>query len=119
MSRSLLPSDTPRSDMIETVRNVLARAREAFESKNYSDAESLALKALHDSEPLNQPSLWTSARLLLAEVLIKQQKYSDALEHLHRTMEFFESAGEQQGTRHTLSLLGKVAYFKKKLSARP
>ncbi len=38
MSRSLLPSDMPRSDMnrsdtIETVRNVLARAREAFENK--------------------------------------------------------------------------------------
>ena len=113
MSRSLLPSDTPRSDMIETVRNVLARAREAFENKNYSDAEALALKALHDSEPLNQPSLWTSARLLLAEALMRQQKYDDALKHLHSVLAFFESNRDQEGTRHTLSLLGKVAYFKK------
>ncbi len=118
MSRSLLPSDTPRSDvnrsdMIETARDALAHAREAFENKNYSDAEALALEVLHDSEPLNQPSLWTSARLLLAEALMKQQKYDDALKHLHSVLAFFESNGDQEETRHTLSLLGKVAYFKK------
>lgn len=118
MNRSLLPSDilrsdVNRSDMIETVHNALAHAREAFENKNYSEAESLALKALQDSEPLNQPSLWTSACLLLAEALIKQQKYDDALKHLHSVLAFFESNREQKGTRHTLSLLGKVAYFKK------
>ncbi len=100
-------------DASQAIRTVMARAQDAFSNKRYSDAADLALQALQDSERLNQVSLQTSARLLLAEVLIKEQKFSDALQHLHHVLEFAQSAHKQDDMRHALSLLGRVAYYKK------
>lgn len=98
---------------IETARDLIARARVAFSNQNHSDAEALTLQALCESELLKHPSLHALARLLLAEVLIQQKKYDDALTHLHPAIEFAQSTGEQDTQRHALSLLGKIAYFKK------
>ncbi|MFQ3598355.1 MAG: tetratricopeptide repeat protein [Chloroherpetonaceae bacterium] len=107
MSSALFP------DASEAIRSVMARAQDALSNKKYSDAADLALQALQDSERLNQVSLQTSARLLLAEALIKEQKFSDALPHLHHVLDFSELADKRDEVRHALSLLGRIAYYKK------
>ncbi len=114
MSRPISPSDVRPIDVGDNPpRDLIARAKEAYSNGHYSEAEALALQAVRDSEPSSERSQWASASLLLAEILIKQQKYDDALLRLHQVLEFVEPAGELNHTRHTLSLLGKIAYYKK------
>jgi len=101
------------SDVSESVKDLMTRAQEALTAKKFSDAESLATLALQQLAGSTHDLLCAQARLLLAETLVKQQKYESALPHLHQVLPFFESEGDRDGTRQTLLLLGKIAYYKK------
>ncbi len=103
----------PISDIHDTARDLITRAQEALTAKHFSDAESLAALALQQLAGTTPDLLCAQARLLLAETFVKQQKYESALPHLHQVLPFFESTGNRNGTRQTLLLLGKIAYYKK------
>jgi thioredoxin-like negative regulator of GroEL len=87
------------SDVSESVKDLMTRAQEALTAKKFSDAESLATLALQQLAGSTHDLLCAQARLLLAETLVKQQKYESALPHLHQVLPFFES--DRRSKRHT------------------
>lgn len=81
-----------------------------FRTGEMSRGEAVLRAAVAEADPVRHPALAGRARLLLASMLLREDRYEAGLEQARRAAHLFEASGEEENQGTTLYALS-VAWF--------